>query len=299
MRYATAAAFRAALDQRLKMEAERTGTSLSRLRKRVAFELFLRRLVQVAPGRWVLKGAFALDLRLEVATRPTKDIDLGRDDNIDAATEDIIASQQFDLDDFFSFSATRTAAFDETDEFSAVRFHVRAELAGRIFEQFVVDVGFTDPISWTPDTITTSNLLAFADISPINVPAVPLDQHLAEKVHAYTRRYGNQQRPSTRPKDLIDILVIAGAEAIEASSLREALQRTFEQRGRQPLPDTLPVPPDEWRRPFALMASEVGVDPELEAAFKEAAAFLDPVLAGKIAGRWDPAAKCWQVDRNG
>jgi Nucleotidyl transferase AbiEii toxin, Type IV TA system len=77
MKYATAAAFRAALDQRLKMEAERTGISLARLRKRVVFELFLRRLVQVAPSRWVLKGAFALDLRLEVATRPTKDIDLG------------------------------------------------------------------------------------------------------------------------------------------------------------------------------------------------------------------------------
>jgi predicted nucleotidyltransferase component of viral defense system len=294
MKYATAAAFRAALDQRLKMEAERTGISLARLRKRVVFELFLRRLVQVAPSRWVLKGAFALDLRLEVATRPTKDIDLGREDNIDAATDDITAAQQLDVQDFFSFSATRTTAFDDTDEFSAIRFHVRAELAGRIFEQFVVDVGFTDPISWTPDTITTSNLLAFADISPVDLPAVPLAQHLAEKVHAYTRRYGTQQRPSTRPKDLIDILVIAGAEPMEASSLREALERTFEQRGRQPLPDALPVPPDEWRRPFALLAAEVGIGPELEAAFKEAAAFLDPVLGGKVAGCWDPAAKSWQ-----
>jgi len=59
MKDATAAAFRTALDQRLKMEAEQTGINLARLRKRVAFELFLRRLVQVAPGRWVLKGAFA------------------------------------------------------------------------------------------------------------------------------------------------------------------------------------------------------------------------------------------------
>ena len=68
MRYATAAAFRAALDQRLKTEAAATGLGLSRLRKRVAFELFLRRLVQVAPDRWVLKGALALDFRLDVPT---------------------------------------------------------------------------------------------------------------------------------------------------------------------------------------------------------------------------------------
>jgi len=43
MRYATAAAFRQALDDRLKTEATRTGLPLARLRKQVAFELFLRR----------------------------------------------------------------------------------------------------------------------------------------------------------------------------------------------------------------------------------------------------------------
>jgi hypothetical protein len=32
-------------------------SAYTRLRKRVAFELFLRRLLVVAPDRWVLKGA--------------------------------------------------------------------------------------------------------------------------------------------------------------------------------------------------------------------------------------------------
>lgn len=41
MKYATPAAFRGALDQRLKAEAQRTGLNATRLRKRVAFELFL------------------------------------------------------------------------------------------------------------------------------------------------------------------------------------------------------------------------------------------------------------------
>lgn len=58
MRYATAAAFRQALEDRLKAEAPKAGLGLARLRKRVAFELFLRRLVAVAPDRWVLKGHF-------------------------------------------------------------------------------------------------------------------------------------------------------------------------------------------------------------------------------------------------
>ncbi len=294
MRYATPAAFRAALDQRLKTEAERTGLAVGRLRKRVAFELFLRRLVAVAPGRWVLKGAFALDLRLDVATRTTKDIDLGRDDSADAAIEDITAAQELDLGDFFSFFATRTDAFDDTDDFAAIRFHVRAELAGRTFEQFIVDIGLSDPVTGTPDTIRTSDLLSFAEIEPVELPAVPLAQHVAEKVHAYTRRYGENQQASTRPKDLVDILLIASAEGIDAGALRDALTRTFEQRARQPLPDSLPPPPGDWARPFGRLAKDVSLEPDLDAAFTRAAAFLDPVLGGRVAGQWDPNTMRWE-----
>ena len=112
-------AFRMALKQRLRREAESTGLGLARLRKRVAFELFLRRLVEVAPNRWVLKGALALDLRLDATTRPTKYIDLERGDDKGAAIQDIAATQQLDLDDFFTFATTRTDAFDEADEFQA------------------------------------------------------------------------------------------------------------------------------------------------------------------------------------
>jgi predicted nucleotidyltransferase component of viral defense system len=86
----------------------RTGLPLGRLRKQVAFELFLRRLVAVLPDRFVLKGALALDLRLKATTRPTRDIDLGRDDDEQAAIEDITAAQQLVLNDFFTYVAIRT-----------------------------------------------------------------------------------------------------------------------------------------------------------------------------------------------
>jgi predicted nucleotidyltransferase component of viral defense system len=295
VKYESATAFRMALEQRLKREAEKTGLSLARLRKRVAFELFLRRLVAVAPNRWVLKGALALDFRLDAPTRPTKDIDLGRDDDEEAATRDIAAAQQLALDDFFTFAATRTDAFDQADEFRAMCFHVRAELAERAFERFILDIGFSDPITWAPDTIRTSDFLSFADIAPIDVPAIPLPQHLAEKVHAYTGTYGSTERPSTRPKDLVDILLIAGSEEIEASAFRAALIATFEARDRQPLPAKLPAPPPGWEEPYRRLAEEVGIEPDLEAAFVFAAAFLNPVLAGRREGRWDAMAGAWSV----
>lgn len=293
MKYASAAAFRQALDQRLKTEASMSGLGVGRLRKRVAFELFLRRLVAVAPNRWVLKGALALDFRLDVATRPTKDIDLGRDDDEAAAIEDITAAQALVLDDFFTFSATKTGEFSDTDEFAAIRFHVTAQLAGRTFEQFIVDIGFTDSIWWTPDTIQTSDLLTFADIERVQIPAVPLPQHVAEKVHAYTRTYGSTEQPSTRPKDLVDILLIEGSESIAAGALREALERTFAERKRHPLPAGLPAPPPSWGVPYGRLATEVGVETDLAAAFARVAAFVDPVLAGLAEGWWDGRTATW------
>ncbi len=293
MKYTSAAAFRQALEQRLKNEAAATGLGLARLRKRTAFELFLRRLLVVAPDRWVLKGALALDFRLGAGTRATKDIDLGRDDDEAAATRDITAAQQLALDDFFTFAAVRTDELDAADEFSAVRFHITAQLAGRTFEQFLVDIGFSGTPTWTPDTIHTSDLLSFAGIGPLALPAIPLPQHLAEKIHAYTRTYGSYGRPSTRPKDLVDILLIESSTAIDAGALRHALESTFAERARQPLPAGLPPPPVVWAEPYKRLAGTVDVEGDLSTAFARAVAFLDPVLAGSSGGQWDPLRRDW------
>jgi hypothetical protein len=220
-------------------------------------------------------------------------MDLGRDDSEDAAVEDLAAAQELALDDFFTFAAVRTDALDDTDDFRAIRFHVTAELAGRVFDQFVVDVGFADSISSTPDEIETSDLLSFAGIGRIRVPALPLSQHIAEKVHAYTRTYGASGRESTRPKDLVDILLIAGSEPLDAASLREALEVTFGERQQQPLPSSFPPPPASWDEPYRRLAAEVDVEPDLRNAFALAGEFLDPILAGRSAGAWDPRRRTW------
>lgn len=76
MRYQDAAAFRQALEQRLKNRADGDGARLARDRKRVTFDRLLARLLAVASKKWVLKGGFALDLRLAARARSTRDIDI-------------------------------------------------------------------------------------------------------------------------------------------------------------------------------------------------------------------------------
>lgn len=85
-RYATDGAFRVALEQRLLSKAQSTGVNLERLRRQVVLERLLARLEAAEPGVWVLKGAMALEVRLDTAARATKDVDLGQrspDNNLD------------------------------------------------------------------------------------------------------------------------------------------------------------------------------------------------------------------------
>ena len=112
-------------------------------------------------------------------------------------------------------------------------------------------------------------------------------------MHAYTRSYGASGRRSTRPKDLVDILLIAASEPIDAKALRTALETTFGERQRQELPSNLPAAPADWATPYRRLAAEVGVEPDLTVAFAAAAAFLNPILAGRSTGTWDPTLRGW------
>jgi hypothetical protein len=290
VKYEDAGAFRMALEQRLR-NASQAGASLVRLRKAVVFDRLLARLMAVAPNRWVLKGALALDFRLGDRTRTTKDMDLAREDNEEAATADFVAAQAVDLGDFFVFDIQKTRGLGEATG-GAVRYRAKAELAARLFEEVVIDVGFAGVLTGTPELLRGPELLSFAGIEPAEVPALPLEQHLAEKVHAYTRSYGTGVA-STRVKDLVDIVLIKSFATVDADRLAEALSRTFGVRDQQALPATLPAPPAVWSVPYSRLAKEVGLTEDIDAGHEEASAFLDPVLANRARGRWDPERSAW------
>jgi len=75
-RYQSGAAFRQALEERLLSRSLASNIPLVRLRKTVAFDRFLARLENLQPGKWILKGGFAIQLRLADQARTTKDIDV-------------------------------------------------------------------------------------------------------------------------------------------------------------------------------------------------------------------------------
>lgn len=301
MKYADAGAFRAALEQRLRSDASADGppdpARLSRLRKRVAFERFLVRLHQVAPGQWTLKGGFALELRLDDRARTTKDIDLdwasGEEEEI---VDYLLDATDLDLSDHFAFEVERIES-PPGAEARAQRWRVVTRLDGREFETVLLDASLEAIPTTTPERLRLPATLDFAGLSTIRVPALPVEQHLAEKVHAYTRRYGSgADVPSSRVKDLVDMVLIAKSLAVDGRSLRVAIDRVFESRGTHPVPESLPEPPAGWGQPWREQIAGGVVDDNPRQGHVVAARMVDPMLADPaFAGSWSPVEMRWRA----
>lgn len=296
-RYETPAAFKAALDQRLRNVAE-PGVGITRRRQLLVFDRYLARLGRVLGPAATLKGGLALELRLERA-RTTRDIDLRLVGSPDGLLARLQEAGRLDLGDFMSFEVRVDGRHPEIAgdgvQYEGQRFRAECRLAGMLFGQaFGVDVAFGDPIIGEPELVTGDELLAFAGIAPPQVRVYPVETHLAEKLHAYTLP---RATTNTRVKDLPDLALLGQAGSRDMARVRSALAQTFGFRKTHGLPRQLPDPPASWAEPYAAMAEEDALQwATLSAVTGAARSFLDPVLAEGREGRWDPSGWRWQID---
>ena len=166
MRYATAGAFRQALEERLRQQSLGNNLALTRLRKMIAFDRFLARLGKSDPEAWVVKGGFALQLRLGARARTTKDIDIAvtKEWTPEAVATRLRRTARLDLGDWFEFEVGELAEAATGAPRGGFRFPVRCLLDSRLFETFHLDVGQGDPILDAPERVRVPDFLAFAGI---------------------------------------------------------------------------------------------------------------------------------------
>ena len=294
MKYLSGGAFRRALEDRLRTQSLQSGVSLVRMRKMIAFDRFLARLLHDQSEQWIIKGGFALQLRLGERARTTKDIDLLTLARRETIYPGLRKAGLLDLGDWFSFEVA-DAAQSMLEDFGGRRYRLESRLDGRIFERFHLDVGIGDPLVEPAEYLQTPALLAFAGLPSTAVPCYPITQQIAEKLHAYTRTF--QSGESSRVKDFVDILLLAGMDKIDGRRLYAAITATFNARGTHPLPSQLPAPPN-WKRPFQRMAHEVMLEyVSLEEADSAMKKFLNPVLQSKTITVWHPIQWHWGTEQ--
>ncbi|MFD6098487.1 nucleotidyl transferase AbiEii/AbiGii toxin family protein [Nocardiopsis flavescens] len=226
--YKTPAAFRRALTDRLRSQAHPHGPwPLPELQRQFAYDRLLARLYLV-DGDWIVKGATAL-LARELAVRRTVDIDLYRDTGREAAEHDLREAAVRDLGDWFRFETGRSTPV--SDGANGVRVPVTSRLGTTVWTRFHVDV-VAENIRMTGAAEDVPPL------PPLDVPglersgyrAYPLVDHIADKTCAILERHGPEQRPSTRFKDLVDLVSVVSRTALPADEQRTALYSEAERR---------------------------------------------------------------------
>ena len=262
MNYATAKAFRNAITARLQVQARASGRDLARLQRRLAYERFLARLFRVHGDAWVLKGGYALELRLDGRARATKDIDFNAPVRTSSELlDDLQDAAEVDLGDYFRYTVERPSQSDLAGPpEGGARFRIKAYLDGlQPYTTFLIDVGHGDLLLNPLESLPARVDLAFAGIETPSFYTYPLPEHFAEKLHAYTCPRPGEGR--TRVKDLVDLSLITEDLGLSPSAgLADLLWSVFERYGSHPLPTPgeLQPPPEDWAVPFAAMTRELG-----------------------------------------
>jgi hypothetical protein len=281
--YATARAFRQALEERLKRASLTDRIEPNRLRRRLSFDRLLARLFQKEPVPWVRKGGYALELRFKDA-RSTVDIDLtlqrvvgtaGGETN-EAVGKMLQSAADVALGDWFEYMIGPPVMDLAAAPYGGARYPVEARMDKRIFARFHLDAGIGDVVMQPLETIGCRDWLEFAGIESPRVRMIGREQQFAEKIHAYTLP---RNAANSRVKDLVDMALLIGSGGLDKPRILDALRLTFERRGTHDLPAGLVPPPADWQVPFRALAEECGLPADIAAVFAGVREFFEEVLA--------------------
>ena len=279
--YSTPAAFRRGLTDRLRQASRESPWTLQQLRRQVAYDRLLERLYLVDDG-WIVKGATAL-LARDLGVRGSLDVDVYREVAREVAEADLRAAADRGLGDWFRFEIGAAAPLSN----QVVRVPVKAVIGATGWVEFHVDIIGSDMrMTGQPDDVPPVARGVIPHVDQTGYKAYPLVDHVADKVAATYERHGDQQVPSTRYRDLIDLVSIISGATVSAAEQRTALESEFVRRGLT-LPSSFDVPDrDLWEAGYAAEArrSLLRVGRTLDEALAIVRSFLDPLFAGTASG---------------
>lgn len=297
-RYKTPQALDAAVTQAAKSSPQDTG----RAKSDFLYDRFLERVFSEPNPRFVLKGGRSI-LARTLDARRTLDVDFAyRGEDLDAAAEELVSLASKDMGDFYTFRYIERKRVAEGQEYRhgyKLRFNVFFG-ATRDMGNISVDLVAGPVVGEGADAIAPVNRLAIKGLSASDYLVIPVPLAIADKVRATMQTYPDGAR-SSRVKDLVDIVIYALAEEIDAGDLAKQIKREARLRGMTPIAEF--EVPQEWHdlpprgKRYAKDARSANIPAEycdIDAAEKLAKLLIDPALSGTVKGkRWNPSAVSW------
>lgn len=228
--------------------------------------------------QFVVKGGMSLYTRYHTAARPTQDLDLAarhlsntpegvRDALIEIVTREFPDGLTFDPADI----TTREMQIES--DYQGVAAQVTATV-GRARQTLPIDVSFGNVITPAPVTLAFPALLV---TEVVNVRVYPLETVVAEKFAALCEL----GLVTTRMKDIYDLWVILRREDLDPVTLKQAVSRSFGNRGTPPATEVLSeafAADPEMQRKWSQYLRRTGL--EAPGQFLEVMATLRSDLAG-------------------
>jgi hypothetical protein len=196
-----------------------------------------RFLYRMGRSRWrsqyVVKGATLFDAWLDRPHRPTRDLDVSRDEavtraQLESQVREICAVDCPEDGLAFDLPGLTIEPIRRAQEGQGLRARFLARL-GQARIHLQLDVGFGDVV--TPAAIV-EDFPTLLELPAPRVKLYPRETFIAEKVESMVR-FG---RMNTRYKDFSDVALLSRYMEFRASSLREACRNTFENRGTPLVP---------------------------------------------------------------
>ncbi len=289
--YESAGALHDAIKARLKIAAELGPYDINQLRRQFAYDRLLTRVFEHASEKWVLKGGTGLLARIPQHARHTKDVDLHYQGEATAAASDLHDAVTLDLGDFFSFD------LEEAGDLTGINPGSKAKIVAYIgdtrFSNFEIDIVVASNMTGIPEFVDPITPIMIEGLHANQYRVYPMVDHIADKHAAMVARYSTGHT-STRYRDLVDLVIIATSQHIEAAALHKALMSEYQHRDLE-TPTRVELPSDDWIDGYENQANDVP-DFDYETAdegLAVARAFLNPILEGRTTGSWNPATLEW------
>lgn len=289
-----------ALEMAVKEAAKASPLDTSLAVRNFYYHRLLCRVFSEENPSFVLKGGLGM-LARTIDARATRDADLATYTlNIDEAVEELRRLAAKDLGDFVSFqyeSMEPVRAEDEYREGYKVGF--TAYMGTRAIQKISVDLVADAIPCETPDFIRPADRIEIDGLETYDYPVYPVTRAIADKVAGIIETHDG--RPSSRVKDLIDLIVYLRTESFGLSDLRSALERELALRHLE-IGDSFSVPASwrqSYRQTYAKLAEKTRLPEELhdlETAESLVSSCLEPVLAhADTESVWDCKSLSWKV----
>lgn len=256
---------------------------------------FLCRVFRGGRSDLVLKGGSGILARIPDA-RATRDVDFGLVVPLDAdsAVADLVERASVGLGDFCRFELTRREdRMDENGYSRLLKLRFSTFVGAEEKDPVLIDLSLDCAPTGTPVVADPVGRVALEGVESSPYVLYPVCDQLADKLCA-TMEVQLGGYPSSRMKDLVDIVLMARTQELAWRDLRIAVVVECARRGMA-VPGRFEAP-EFWRSGFVRFARRQGVDVTFDEACEVAGTLFDPVLGDIACGTWHSECLRWDRD---